>query len=165
MYTSLETEIDTLYIVVENNRLSAIYIGEADFLANEDMSLVTAQSENGLLLECVTQLKEYFRGKRNHFNLPIEPKGTNFQIEVWKELADIPFGQTKSYQDIAIAVGRPKAVRAVGQANKANRIPIVIPCHRVIGKNQTLTGYAGSRKEIKNILLTIEGASFIRERN
>lgn len=165
IYTEVDSEIGKLYIVAENNRVSAIYIGQMDFLAKENISLLTEEPENEFLRECVTQLKEYFGGLRTAFTLLLEQKGTDFQVDIWNKLAEIPFGQTKSYQDIAIAVGRPKAVRAVGQANKANRIPIIIPCHRVIGKNQTLTGYAGSRKDIKKVLLTIEGASFIGERN
>jgi methylated-DNA-[protein]-cysteine S-methyltransferase len=105
-------------------------------------------------------MKEYFSGYRTKFELPLEQVGTKFQLDVWNQLSEIPFGVTKSYQEIAEAIGRPKAVRAVGQANKANKLPIIIPCHRVIGKNQTLTGYAGTRTEIKDLLLRLEGARF-----
>lgn len=165
IFTRVDSEIGKLYIVAENNRLSAIHIGQMDFIAKEEIPLLAEEPGNEFLQECVTQLKEYFSGLRTAFTLPLDQKGTDFQIDIWNKLAEIPFGQTKSYQDIAIAVGRPKAVRAVGQANKANKIPIIIPCHRVIGKNQTLTGYAGSRKDLKKILLTIEGASFKGDRN
>lgn len=89
------------------------------------------------------QLKEYFKGKRQHFDVPISVHGTPFQERVWEQLQQIPFGETRSYQQIAEAVGSPKAVRAVGNANNRNPICIIIPCHRVIGKNQQLVGYAG----------------------
>ncbi len=89
------------------------------------------------------QLDEYFRGRRQSFDLPYARRGTDFQQQVWKALDDIPFGQTMSYGDIARQIGRPKAVRAVGAANGANPWAIVRPCHRVIGSNGTLTGYAG----------------------
>ena len=89
------------------------------------------------------QLKEYFKGKRLQFDVPMSVHGTPFQERVWAELQRIPFGETRSYQQIAEAVGSPKAVRAVGNANNRNPICIIIPCHRVIGKNQQLVGYAG----------------------
>jgi methylated-DNA-[protein]-cysteine S-methyltransferase len=160
IYTMVETEIGKLFIVAENQRLSAVHIGEEDFHTNEDNALTRKKLEDPLLLESVKQINEYFGGERTNFTLPLEQNGTAFQMEVWKKLEEIPYGKTKSYQEIAQAVGRPKAVRAIGQANKANRLPIIIPCHRVIGKNQTLTGYAGKRVEIKDRLLSLEGASF-----
>jgi methylated-DNA-[protein]-cysteine S-methyltransferase len=160
IYTMVETEIGKLFIVAENQRLSAVHIGEEDFKANEDISVTYLEMEEPILLESVKQLREYFAGERMNFNLPLELDGTVFQIEVWKKLGEIPYGKTNSYQEIAQAVGRPKAVRAIGQANKANKLPIIIPCHRVIGKNQTLTGYAGTRTEIKDRLLSLEGAAF-----
>ncbi|MGM0902510.1 methylated-DNA--[protein]-cysteine S-methyltransferase [Mesobacillus maritimus] len=160
IYTVVETEIGKLFIVAENQRLSAVHIGEEDFHTNEDISLTRKEMEDPLLTESVKQVKEYFAGDRTTFNLPLERDGTVFQVDVWKKLEEIPYGKTKSYQEIAQAVGRPKAVRAIGQANKANKLPIIVPCHRVIGKNQTLTGYAGTRTEIKDRLLTLEGAPF-----
>jgi methylated-DNA-[protein]-cysteine S-methyltransferase len=89
------------------------------------------------------QLREYFEGKRTGFDLALHPKGTPFQQAVWKALQKIPYGQTRSYGDIARAVGRPNAVRAVGLANGRNPLPIVVPCHRVIGANGKLVGYGG----------------------
>ncbi|EPF2928195.1 methylated-DNA--[protein]-cysteine S-methyltransferase [Vibrio navarrensis] len=91
----------------------------------------------------LTQLNEYFLGKRTQFDLPIAAKGTAFQMQVWQALTTIPYGETWSYQELANAVGNPKAVRAVGLANGKNPVSIVVPCHRVIGKNGKLTGYAG----------------------
>uniref|UniRef100_UPI0027E204A2 methylated-DNA--[protein]-cysteine S-methyltransferase n=1 Tax=Alicyclobacillus tolerans TaxID=90970 RepID=UPI0027E204A2 len=106
--------------------------------------------------EAIKQLGEYFRGERTRFDLPLVVQGTAFQRAVWKALEQIPYGETRSYQDIARQIGRDKAVRAVGQANRANPIPIVIPCHRVIGANGQLTGYAGSKVHLKAALLSLE---------
>ncbi len=97
----------------------------------------------GLLNDARTQLTEYFNGQRKVFNLPTQFDGTDFQKRVWKALLEIPFGETRSYADIAKAVGSPRAVRAVGLANKRNPIAIIAACHRVIGSNGKLTGYAG----------------------
>ena len=98
---------------------------------------------------CIQQLDEYFDGKRQHFSLQLEPEGTDFQKTVWNELLKIPFGKTVAYMDIAKALGKEKAIRAVGAANGKNRIPIIIPCHRVIGSDGSLTGFGGGlwRKE------------------
>ncbi len=95
------------------------------------------------LAACVAQLDEYFHGKRTEFSLRLLPDGTDFELRVWKELMKLPFGTTCSYLDIANALGNPRAVRAVGGANGRNDISIIIPCHRVIGSNGALTGYAG----------------------
>jgi methylated-DNA-[protein]-cysteine S-methyltransferase len=93
--------------------------------------------------DCVAQLDEYFKGKRQEFDLKLEPEGTEFQRTVWRQLTSIPFGKTVSYLDIAKAIGNEKAVRAVGAANGKNPISIVVPCHRIIGSNGQLTGYGG----------------------
>ena len=108
-----------------------------------------------LLDEAARQLAEYFGGRRRDFDLPLAPAGTPFQREVWAALRTIPYGQTRSYKDIAAAVGRPRACRAVGMANNRNPLPIVIPCHRVIGASGALTGYAGG-VDVKRRLLEIE---------
>lgn len=89
------------------------------------------------------QFNEYFTGKRKDFDLPIILDGSNFQLKVWNELKKIPYGETRSYGQIAIAIGKPNAARAVGNANNRNPLPLIIPCHRVIGSNGELTGYAG----------------------
>ena len=103
----------------------------------------------------INQLSEYFNGTRKDFDIQTNPIGTKFQLRVWQELQKIPYGKTKSYQDIANNIGNIKACRAVGMANNKNPIAIIIPCHRVIGKNGTLTGYA-SGLETKEKLLTLE---------
>lgn len=101
------------------------------------------------------QLEEYFAGRRTSFDLPLAPQGTSFQLRVWEELRRIPYGQTISYGELARRVGLPRAARAVGAANGANPLPIVVPCHRVIGANGTLTGFGGGI-EAKAELLAIE---------
>jgi methylated-DNA-[protein]-cysteine S-methyltransferase len=102
------------------------------------------------------QLEEYFAGERREFDLTLAPEGTPFERSVWDELRRIPFGETRSYGEIARAIGRPSASRAVGRANGANPIPIVVPCHRVIGADGSLTGFGGGL-EAKSRLLEIEG--------
>ena len=101
------------------------------------------------------ELAEYFGGRRHVFDLPLAPSGTPFQLAVWRALCDIPYGQTRSYKEIAQAVGNPKACRAVGMANNRNPIPILIPCHRVVGADGTLVGYGGGLW-IKRRLLSLE---------
>ncbi|KAB3532891.1 methylated-DNA--[protein]-cysteine S-methyltransferase [Alkaliphilus pronyensis] len=107
-------------------------------------------------LQYINQLTEYFQGKRKEFTFPISLTGTAFQTKVWKELANIPYGKTASYRDIAERIDNPKAMRAVGMANNKNKLPIVIPCHRVIGVNNRLIGYGGGL-HIKEELLKLEG--------
>ncbi|GHU43789.1 hypothetical protein FACS1894111_09970 [Clostridia bacterium] len=114
------------------------------------------QREDSVVLEnTVKQLNEYFNGKRKIFDLPLAPKGTEFQQRVWKVLTMIPYGETKAYSEVAALAGNPKASRAVGMANNKNPIAIVIPCHRVIGKNKTLVGYGGGLDK-KEYLLKLE---------
>jgi methylated-DNA-[protein]-cysteine S-methyltransferase len=108
-----------------------------------------------LLSMATIQLDEYFQGKRTTFSLPFKLTGTPFQLAVWKELQNIPYGQTTSYKEIAQKMNKPKAYRAVGMANNKNPLPIIIPCHRVIGSNGKLIGYAGGLK-LKNYLLELE---------
>ncbi|WP_124726830.1 methylated-DNA--[protein]-cysteine S-methyltransferase [Staphylospora marina] len=104
----------------------------------------------------VKQLDEYFNKERFHFELPLDFCGTPFQKLVWKELTNIPYGEVRSYKDVAQAIGAPKAVRAIGGANNKNPISIIVPCHRVIGANGSLVGYGGGL-HIKEYLLTLEG--------
>lgn len=111
--------------------------------------------ETPLLKEAARQLEEYFAGTRRTFNLPLHIQGTPFQQKVWQALLTIPYGETRSYKQIAQQVGCPQGCRAVGMANNKNKIGIVIPCHRVIGSNGALTGYAGGLN-IKKILLELE---------
>ena len=113
------------------------------------------KSDNALLQEAARQLSEYFSGCRTVFTVPLIPEGTEFQRTVWRQLQEIPYGQTLSYGDLAKCVGNPKASRAVGAANGCNPIPIMIPCHRVIGSDGKLTGFGGGLPT-KKALLTLE---------
>lgn len=108
-----------------------------------------------ILEEAVRQLEEYFSGVRKEFQLPLDLRGTEFQKKVWRALLEIPYGETRSYGEIAERIGNPKATRAVGMANHNNPIMIIVPCHRVIGKNRSMTGYACGI-EVKEALLRLE---------
>ncbi len=114
------------------------------------------KKETPLIKQAEKELREYFEGTRKVFTVPLSLKGTPFQMKVWEELRKIPYGETLSYGQIAENVGNPKAARAVGMANNKNPIMIIVPCHRVIGKNGKLVGYAGG-VDIKEKLLKIEG--------
>lgn len=120
-----------------------------------------AQDASPLLDAAEAQLREYFAGARRTFDLPLAPHGTAFQQRVWAALRAIPYGETRTYGELAAAIGSPNASRAVGMANHRNPIPIIIPCHRVIGANGTLTGYAGGL-EIKQKLLALEGINILK---
>ena len=118
--------------------------------------------ETTLIKKAASQLFEYLNGKRRDFNLPLLKEGTDFQISVWNELLKIPYGETCSYKDIAIAINNEKAVRAVGMANNKNKISIFIPCHRVIGSSKKLVGYGGGL-EIKEFLLNLEKRNSLKK--
>ena len=133
---------------------TADYISEVTFYNNET---TPANSDNlpPLLINCVEQLIQYFNGERRQFDLPLNQPGTSFQQGVWSELMLIPFAKTISYMDLAKKIGDPKATRAVANSNGRNNIAIIVPCHRVIGSNRELTGYAGGIWR-KKFLLELE---------
>ena len=108
-----------------------------------------------MLIETIRQLEEYFAGIRKEFDIPLSMKGTEFQMEDWKALCTIPYGETRTYGQIAAQIGRPKASRAVGMANHNNPISVIVPCHRVIGAGGKLVGYGGGL-DVKEALLTLE---------
>lgn len=145
-YLCLETPVGKLYLMAEEDALVGI-----DFMLTEDGE----EKETEVLLEAKKQLTAYFEGKRKCFSLPLRLRGTPFQLRVWKALLTIPYGETRSYADIAHLIGQPKAVRAVGGANNRNPLMIVVPCHRVIGKTGQLVGYAGGLA-VKAHLLDLE---------
>ncbi|WKE64465.1 methylated-DNA--[protein]-cysteine S-methyltransferase [Gallaecimonas kandeliae] len=150
----LETSLGLLHLVAENGALiGAWFDDQKHFPGNSHWQ---DGRQEPVLLEAARQLGEFFAGKRRGFELPLAPKGTAFQQSVWQQLQAIPFGETRSYGQLASALGKPKAVRALGGANGRNPLSIIIPCHRVIGANGSLTGYDGGlwRKEA---LLKLEG--------
>lgn len=116
---------------------------------------IAGRRDDDAIADIAAQLHEYFRGERRAFDLALAPRGTEFQQDVWHALQRIPYGETRAYADVAREIGRPAAVRAVGAANGANPIPIVIPCHRVVGSNGSLTGFGGGI-ETKRWLLSLE---------
>ena len=152
-YTYLDTPIGTLLIAGDGEAVRRI-----DFPQNGKASILEQgwmESARGPVGLAVKQLREYFSGRRAGFELPLAPQGTEFQRAVWRNLLDIPYGETISYGELAKRVGNPKASRAVGAANGRNPIPIVIPCHRVIGANGKLTGFGGGLPT-KEALLALE---------
>lgn len=144
-----ETIIGTLGI--KDNGKSIIEI----FFSKDEVSRDIELNETPLIKTTMTQLQEYFNGREKNFDIPMEPKGTEFQQLVWNELLKIPYGETCSYGEIAKRIGNPKASRAIGMANNRNPISIIIPCHRVIGASGKLVGYGGGL-EIKEKLLKLE---------
>lgn len=148
-----------IYSITYNSPIGTLYIGEENsslvFISLSKPQLPISFNPTPCLNKAVSQLNEYFNSKRTSFDLPLNLKGTKFQIKVWQALLAIPYAKTVSYQDIAIKIGNPKAVRAVGAANAKNPLAIVVPCHRVIGKNGKLTGYNGGLS-VKEFLLNLE---------
>ena len=126
------------------------------FFITRKVSGCFVTGETSLVKEAAKQLNEYFHGKRRTFDLPLVLHGTDFQVTVWKALQDIPYGEARSYKELAAVTGNIKACRAVGMANNRNPISVIIPCHRVIGHDGGLTGYAGGL-EMKRKLLELEG--------
>jgi methylated-DNA-[protein]-cysteine S-methyltransferase len=152
LYAHLESPIGALLLVSEDSRLSQITFAKDGRPA---VPKPQWQEDAAALSEPIRQLRAYFAGELETFDLPLAPEGTPFQQKVWGELLKIPYGNTTSYGDLAKRIGNPKASRAVGLANGSNPIPIVIPCHRVIGSNGKLTGYGGGLP-IKEKLLALE---------
>lgn len=151
-YQYLDSPVGRLRLVSNGRALIRIeFEGQAQVTAEDQ------EKADPALTLAATQLREYFRGERRDFDLPLAPGGTPFQRSVWAALSDIPFGEVRSYLDIARAIGNSAAVRAVGAANGRNPLPIVVPCHRVIGSDGSLTGFAGGL-EAKTRLLQLEGA-------
>jgi len=150
-YQLLDTPIGSLRLVSDGAALTKIEFPQQHSTSSDEI-----ETTDPVLSVCATQLTEYFAGQRQAFSLPLNAGGTIFQNEVWSALTDIPFGELRSYSDIACAIGRPNAVRAVGAANGRNPLPIIVPCHRVIGSNGSLTGFAGGIP-LKTKLLQLEG--------
>lgn len=138
--TTMDSPLGRLRLVATAHALAAIDFPDG-LISYPDAT--PASADHTLLDAAIEQLAEYFAGRRSSFDLPLAPAGTAFQHAAWRALADIPYGRTISYTDQARALGRPRAVRAVGAANARNPLPIVLPCHRVIGRDGRLVGYGG----------------------
>jgi methylated-DNA-[protein]-cysteine S-methyltransferase len=152
---TLASPVGELKLVANGSRLVAI-LWENDTPGRVRLGPTSEAPDNPILVCTAQQLREYFAGSRHHFELDLEFVGTAFQKKVWAALLTIPYGETRSYSQIAEQIGNPGAVRAVGAANGKNPISIVAPCHRVIGASGKLTGFAGGL-EAKALLLTLEG--------
>ncbi len=153
-WTTTDTHVGRLKLVASAKGLAAI-LWQDDNPARVRLGHLAEQPGHPVLAEAGRQLADYFAGRRKAFDLPLDMKGTPFQQDVWAALRTIPFGQTRSYGEIARQIGRPKAVRAVGAANGRNPVSIVTPCHRVIGSGGALTGFAGGLA-VKERLLALE---------
>jgi methylated-DNA-[protein]-cysteine S-methyltransferase len=151
----MKSPVGELKLVASDEGLAAI-LWENDNPRRVRLTPVSEDKNNPVLLEAERQLKDYFSGKRKSFSVKLDFKGTEFQKKVWAALLTIPFGETRSYGQIAKQIQNPKAVRAVGAANGKNPIPIIAPCHRVIGSTGKLTGFGGGL-EAKARLLALEG--------
>lgn len=143
----IETPIGRLQLCADGDGLCALRFAAAG----------DAMDAAPVLLQAERELEEYFAGRRTAFSVPLSMHGTPFQMEVWVALRTIPYGETRSYAALAAQIGRPRACRAVGMANHVNPLPIFVPCHRVVGADGRLTGYAGGL-DVKKYLLKLEGA-------
>lgn len=150
-FVVVQSPVGDLTLTEENGALTGLYFGRRSLEGEEGLT--------ALLERASRQLEEYFAGKRKQFDLPLSLRGTEFQRQVWAALRDIPYGETRSYGQIAQAVGRPKAVRAVGMANHRNPISIIVPCHRVVGADGSLNGYGGGLENKKFLLALERGGS------
>lgn len=144
-----DTRFGRIGIAERDEKITHVFFGNT--VAPQDY----LEEETPLLRRTAAQISEYLEGKRKIFDVPLQPEGTEFARRVWDALLTIPYGETRSYGQIAALIGNPKASRAVGRANGQNPLSILIPCHRVVGSNGTLTGYAGGL-EMKKALLSLE---------
>ncbi len=156
-HDELDSPVGTLRLVADDDGLRYIAFEYERHPIPFSPSWTRAPASSALFTDVKAQLREYFAGARQRFELPLSPRGTEFQLRVWRALEDIPYGATVTYRDIAERLGKPTATRAVGAANGRNPLPIVIPCHRVIGADGSLTGFGGGIA-VKRKLLTLEGA-------
>ncbi len=151
-YTTLESPVGTLLLAGDSQALRMVSFQSSK---HAEPPQADWKQDKAPFAEVIRQLRAYFRGERKEFDLPLAPEGTEFQLRVWNRLRTIPYGETISYAQLAERIGNPKAVRAVGLANGSNPIPIIIPCHRVIGSDGSLTGFGGGLLT-KKMLLELE---------
>lgn len=156
----IESIIGSIHIVKSTKGLRMIELIEEEWIKFKEKNNLI--EDKTMCSDVITQLNEYFQGDRKDFNLKLDIEGTEFRKLVWNELRKIPYGEIKSYSYIAKSIGNEKAVRAIGQANKANPVPIIIPCHRVIGKSGKLVGYAGNHTDIQKKLIDFEEKNIIK---
>jgi len=139
-----DSPLGELEITANENAITAVlFVGSWKQKEYQPERKPESPEKSELISQCIKELREYFDGKRQTFEVPFEHNGTAFQLKVWEKLFEIPFGQTISYQELSRRIGNEKAIRAVGTTNGSNKIGIIVPCHRVIGKNGTLVGYGG----------------------
>jgi methylated-DNA-[protein]-cysteine S-methyltransferase len=160
VYKQISSPVGMLTLVASDAGLSAV-LWQNDRPSRVRLNTDAKDESHPVLIEAERQLGEYFAGRRKRFALKLDPSGTDFQRKVWDALLTIPFGETRSYGQIASQIGNPNAVRAVGAANGSNPISIVVPCHRVIGATGALTGFGGGL-DAKAKLLALEGAPCAR---
>jgi methylated-DNA-[protein]-cysteine S-methyltransferase len=158
-YLLFDSPLGILRLVSDGTALTAI---EMPPLAEPAETMI--EHADAVLCRARDQLAEYFAGRRRHFDLPLAAAGTPFQQRVWQALAAIPYGELRSYRDIARAIGKPAAVRAVGGANGRNPLPIVVPCHRVIGSDGSLTGFGGGLPAKRRLLALEVGGDLLDNR-
>ena len=151
-YTTLESPVGTLLLAGDSQALRMVSFQSSK---HAEPPQADWKQDKAPFAEVIRQLRAYFRGERKEFDLPLAPEGTEFQLRVWNRLRTIPYGETISYAQLAERIGNPKAVRAVGLANGSNPIPIIVPCHRVIGSDGSLTGFGGGLPT-KKMLLELE---------
>lgn len=151
-FTCITSPLGMVTIQCRNGGISGIWF-ETQTTQPDDLG--TRDDRQPVLVECVRQLTAYFRRERTAFDLPLSLQGTPFQVAVWQALQNIPYGETRTYKQLAQDIGNPRAVRAVGAANGRNPVSVVVPCHRVVGVNGALTGYAGGTQR-KAWLLNLE---------
>lgn len=159
IYSEYNSPLGKIYIVLNEKGICRVDFGEESFELFKARTENLSEDEYGCR-HVIQQLGEYFKGKRKKFTIPLSIQGTMFQQEVWQALISIPYGDTKSYGEVGKIIGKPKGAQAIGQANKANKIPIFIPCHRVISRNGNIGGYMGKTNgkeiDIKQFLLNLE---------
>lgn len=139
----IPSPLGTLLVLAEEDAITHLSLSGKELLPGQVPDGSAKQQETPLIASAKQQLAEYFQGRRKDFSLPLKPSGTPFQQKVWDALCTIPYGETRSYKEIALQIQNPKGSRAVGMANNRNPIMIIVPCHRVIGSNGALVGYAG----------------------
>ncbi|SDF19416.1 methylated-DNA--[protein]-cysteine S-methyltransferase [Sporolituus thermophilus] len=156
VYDAVQTPLGPVYVAVDDIGVCKVAIDSRDW--QEYIGSTGCQRDSARCDFAIRQLKEYFLRQRRRFDVPLSIAGTDFCRRVWEVLSSIPYGEVRTYADIAAAIGQPQACRAVGLANFKNPLPIFIPCHRVVGKNGGLVGYKGARTDFKRYLLQLENA-------